>query len=294
MRILLVPDVPNWCFGNMSRGIQRYAPAGYDVQIGALTDFNGHDATLQFTWYDSAKTTGRDCVVVAHEGIMHRPGVGMGKYLSTRNRNIDRSYLLGHRDRILCFNGVLAEFCRQKHGDVRTCLPGVDSQVFYPIRNSHPFTVGWCGQVGTKEDAKGYRTILRQLMERLPNIRWQVLTTTAENALTPNEMRDWYAGIDVLLCTSCAEGGPMTVLEAMACGKPVVSTRVGIVPHLPTLRTVQPWNGQNNEAVIDELAEILNNLDLPHVRAFGDLSRDVVESEWCWSRRAEEWLTACS
>ena len=41
-----------------------------------------------------------------------------------------------------------------------------------------------------------------------------------------SDMTKLYAGVDVLLMTSHAEGTPLTVLEAMAMGVPVVATRV--------------------------------------------------------------------
>jgi len=41
-----------------------------------------------------------------------------------------------------------------------------------------------------------------------------------------SDMTELYAGVDVLLMTSHAEGTPLTVLEAMAMGVPVVATRV--------------------------------------------------------------------
>lgn len=47
-------------------------------------------------------------------------------------------------------------------------------------------------------------------------------------------MPAFYQSLDVLLCPSRVEGGPMPVLEALACGIPVVVPRgVGIVDELP-------------------------------------------------------------
>ncbi|QTY28144.1 glycosyltransferase [Flavobacterium sp. CS20] len=48
-----------------------------------------------------------------------------------------------------------------------------------------------------------------------------------------------YQNIDVFVCTSISEGGPITVLEAMATGMPVISTNVGDVPN----RVINDHNG---------------------------------------------------
>jgi len=45
-------------------------------------------------------------------------------------------------------------------------------------------------------------------------------------------LRDWYAAADVVALASRSEGMPVAVLEAQACGRAVVATRVGGVPEL--------------------------------------------------------------
>ena len=45
-------------------------------------------------------------------------------------------------------------------------------------------------------------------------------------------LADMYRKARLLVCASYSEGGPRVVAEALACGTPVVSTAVGIVPEL--------------------------------------------------------------
>jgi glycosyltransferase involved in cell wall biosynthesis len=43
---------------------------------------------------------------------------------------------------------------------------------------------------------------------------------------------EYYAAMDIFVLPSHWEGGPITVLEALAMNRPVVSTRVGVVPEV--------------------------------------------------------------
>lgn len=46
------------------------------------------------------------------------------------------------------------------------------------------------------------------------------------------DLRYWYSAADVSCLTSSREGWPNVVLESMACGTPVIATRVGAVPDI--------------------------------------------------------------
>lgn len=57
----------------------------------------------------------------------------------------------------------------------------------------------------------------------------------------------------LLLMTSYNEGGPRVVLEALACGVPVVATPVGIVPDVLPPESIEGWD-------VDALAEKVKNI----------------------------------
>jgi glycosyltransferase involved in cell wall biosynthesis len=66
----------------------------------------------------------------------------------------------------------------------------------------------------------------------------------------------WYPTLDAFVLPSLSEGMPMTVLEAMACGCPVIGSSVGAIPELlagvPGCTTIPPGD---QEALVEALME---------------------------------------
>jgi len=101
------------------------------------------------------------------------------------------------------------------------------------------------------------------------------------------DMPGYYHGLDVFLCTSLVEGGPVTVLEALACGRPVVIPRgVGQMDELPEGPGVRHY--ERGEYRDMERAIIAALRDQP---IDPEVLRALVTS-FTPKRYAEEWQTA--
>lgn len=136
----------------------------------------------------------------------------------------------------------LVDIMRNKYGDAETSLVpnSVDTNQFHaPPRDHQP--VPTVGMLYSKVYWKGCDISLKAFelaTEEIPDLRLvafgkeafknQFPRGTRYYQLPPQDkIRDIYAGCDVWLCGSWEEGFGLTVLEAMACRCPAVSTKVG-------------------------------------------------------------------
>lgn len=127
---------------------------------------------------------------------------------------------------------------------LKSVTDGVDLERFYPNdlerfedRKDKNLVIGWVGNSqfwGMKDkDLKGVNTILKPAIEELKQEGIAVeryFADRQERMIPHDEMCQYYSKVDILICTSIVEGTPNPVLEAMACGVPIISTDVGIVP----------------------------------------------------------------
>lgn len=236
MRILLVPDVPGWALDLTAKYIQKsidcdivYSSGEPRFEMGFIRDY---DRIHFMNWLDgqtiASNVTGGVC---SHNWEL--------KWLGVAKKELPRF------KKLVCISQKLYDKVKQYNPNVHYIPNGVDTGLFKPVKHKGDFTVGYVGQptsggFGEKKtregrkiyDIKGYELLLKPLMKTMSNTQFKVLTRDYTNAVPYEEMPKWYSDIDVLICTSLWEGCPFPVLEASACGKPVISTKVGIVPEL--------------------------------------------------------------
>lgn len=185
------------------------------------------------------------------------------------------------------------------------CQDGVDLSLFRPknterFQNIRNRTVrfGWVGNSKwVTGDLKGINTIIRPAIDALQADGYDVelVTSDRQNKVIPHvEMPDFYAQIDCYLCASSSEGTPNPVLEAMACGVPVISTDVGLVPEVFGPRQTQYILEERSVECMKEKIKTLLNAE----GAFEQLSQENLQSikPWDWHFMAEnfrKYFKAC-
>ena len=100
------------------------------------------------------------------------------------------------------------------------------------------------------------------------------------------EIVDWLNAADLLVLPSFSEGRPNVVLEAMACGRPVVASRVGGVPELVCDGVTGLLLPAGDSAALSAAIRGLMG-DRDRLRTMGTAARECVEtSGWTWEAAA--------
>jgi glycosyltransferase involved in cell wall biosynthesis len=170
------------------------------------------------------------------------------------------------------------------------------------------FVVGLVGNKTSNDDAgrKGLDTlevVAREAKCHIPNLhlcflglgwdkevrQFQRLAISANyTGFIPQScLPAFYSSVDVHLVTSRVEGGPVTVLEAMACETPVVSTRVGLVD----LTIVNGKNGfsadtDDIESLVQHLCALSRSSEVR--RDIGQAARASVEQRLSWDETLQQ------
>ena len=179
---------------------------------------------------------------------------------------------------------------------------GVDLGRFKPVNlerlkdvGKRTIRFGWVENSNWKwadVDLKGVHTIIRPAIEELRKEGYDVelVTSDRNQKMIPHYlMPKFYEQVDCYVCASLHEGTPNPVLESMACGLPVISTDVGLIPEL---------FGKKQKAFIlkertkEEMIRVMKQL-IDHPEMFSELSEENLKSiqAWDWSVQARKYLS---
>jgi glycosyltransferase involved in cell wall biosynthesis len=164
---------------------------------------------------------------------------------------------------------------------------GVDLEFYQPgtqKQRSAPMRVGWAGSFANHgAEHRGYYDLVLPAVSSVDGV--QLVTAAREEKWrSPEEMREFYRSLDLYLCASRNEGTPNPCMEAAACGVPLLTARVGVMPELVR----DGLNGFFIERDVKNIAGKLRLLrDDPNLRE--QMAQQILKDiqPWDWSIRAE-------
>ena len=201
----------------------------------------------------------------------------------------------------------LVDFEHFPAAKVHTIYNGVDTRRFAPhdaqeVRKSLGFTANTpvVGILAALRPEKNHELFLRgarQILTERPDVRFVVVgdgprraeleSLAAELGVADavrfvgsrSDVPDLLAAIDILALTSHNEASPVSILEALSCGRPVVASRVGSVAETVVDGTTGLLFPAGDEAAY--VAATLRLVEDPELRRqFGAAGRELVESQW--------------
>ena len=132
-------------------------------------------------------------------------------------------------DRRICMATRYANLLeRRGMGPSDVIKPGVDL-----VQYSVKLKIGVVGR--TYHTGRKGEALVKEVMD-IPHIQWLFTGSgwPAKNSFIAEEdMADFYRSLDYLLVPSRYEGGPMPVLESLACGTPVIAPDIGFLNDYP-------------------------------------------------------------
>ena len=314
-KVLIITDKPGWAYDTIAKGLVRYNDnAGLVLDIAAVSgqmDFierehHRYDLVFPLGWTD---------VIAKHKKHLYQdrlPFLDRSKLITGihSHRSWD-SYasqpdmspappaeLIKHLAALKGINIISRRlyqiFERAGLDNITLTENGVDTELFSPTASVNtdrqlPLILGFSGskEIAKHDYLKGFSEFIAPL-NALPNVQVRELGGRGEQQVSRENMPALYNQIDLYICASTSEGFSQSVLEASACGRGILSTRVGGCEDLIT----EGGNGYFIDRDLEQIKTIVARLeaDRQWVRNLGENNRCTVLDKYSWHIKVKDWL----
>ncbi|MCX5904956.1 MAG: glycosyltransferase family 4 protein [Proteobacteria bacterium] len=297
-KIIVIVDVPGWALERTADNVMACLSDRYDFEKAfnenAVEKIREGKFDLLYITYETQFQDAGIEVAIPERAVTgvrcHFKWDGGGKGMPPS------AAFLSHLRKFSALNvpsGILCNIFKPLHPAVFYTPHGVDIHRFKP-KAGGPYTspegeliLGWAGSLTNHPGKRGVEDYIMPAIKGLKGVSLR-LAAREEKWRTQGEMAAFYQGLDAQICASRTEGGPHPLLEAAACGIPLISTRVGLAPEL--IREGE--NGFLVERDIEALREAIIKLrDNRELRlSMGKRARAIIEESWHWGIQAQHYI----
>lgn len=282
-RVVLLVDRPGWAFDAAAQAIVKHLGDEFEFRVRYVVDQPDlaawdFDIIYVFFWgetYHQKFVT--DPRKVVKEVTSHRWANELHYGCLTPVEMVNR-YLYDAAT-ITCTSRRLEQIFAP-YREICFTPNGIDQAILYDLnKRQGPLRIGWAGNAA--DPCKGVNDIL------LPAAGNDFHLKIAGGDMNRREMLDFYNSIDVLCVASTAEGEPLTLLEAMACGCFPICVDIGIVPELVT-------HGKNGLIIARNAAAFRAafqwcTLNVEYIRRTGGENSALIRNTRSWEHTVGHW-----
>lgn len=298
MKVLVIVDKWNWAYHAIAKAFVKYNHR-QDLDFH-VTPVKRHVAKIKKIYkdFDRVFVMGWQNYQLVKFIPKKITMVGLHSFHSwdDRKTTIDKDVtppadMLKHLSGFLKINAVSLRLTTlfRKHGLNVVYTPnGVDTKIFH--RYAVPplgqrLIVGYSGSKAHDWRKGVSKFILPSAKKADAKVRLAMLST--DKYIPLEEMHTFYNKIDCYICASSSEGMSLSVLEALACGRPIVGTRCS--GNTEVIRDQQ--TGFFVDRNIDDICSKINMLkDKSLLMKMSTAAEKDAQSNWDWGRQAKAWI----
>jgi hypothetical protein len=309
-RVLIAYDSDTDPWRHHAYDIKRFGPSNVSVTTMSTSRLAAnppetYDSILRSSWADTPPA-GSPRVGVAlndHGCEFSRDDVSLSALATCSFMNCKEAArrLLPKVNYLLAVNWRLEKVGQQYCGETYHCPLGINTEIFYdatPLPSTREkLIVGWRETPRRdrhhSELAWIYSDVFQACREFCTFREWPF---PPGRSYDREQLARWYNQLDLLLYTPSTAGYPQCVYEAMACGRPIISTSVGDLPDLVCDNAAgylvgdyhdRPSSQQVIEKVCRRLAELAADR-----RSLCYMGRNAfrLAQAYSWDRLAPRWL----
>jgi glycosyltransferase involved in cell wall biosynthesis len=282
-RILFVSDVKGWAWWIKSKYLKHYLSDEFDIDIINILGINPF-RQINPTEYDIFFTFGYSYIGYFNYVPKKKKVTGV-----TAHRRKEAIVPMMKKAGWVHANSKLLKNELERWGfkNVFYLPNGVDENIFYPVTNipidENKITVG---HVGKKSINKGQQEFIIPAIDQ-SHVNKFLHFNDYTNSIPHQEMPKIYQKFDVYICASYEDGTPNPALEAAACGRPIISNKIGNMPEF----IKDGYNGFLVERNVSQYVEKIRYLSTHPEKMIkmGENARKTILEGWTWETQAENY-----
>ena len=300
-KVLIIPDFPNWALDKNAKDLVKYNKSELQLDICYAQDFFNNwqhyhqEYDLLFPMYIGTfftllkKKIPTDKVV---SGIRSFTRWDKGKSNPPGYNAIPPRKIIRQLKKAILLNTHCQKlwYIFSHHLPIIHTKYTCDLEIFYPEKKQKKgkkLVVGWTGSLTNHPGKRGFYEFIKPIANELSEVELKVQAKEDKFITNDHEMRLYYNSLDLYICASRSEGTPRPVIEAAACGVPILTTDVGIVPELIE-HNVHGFIVKRDYASIKSALEkaVKQRDQLPEM---GTVLRQKMEREFNWNDLIHQW-----